>query len=118
MLNTGLSMAGFVAFGTKTAQTEEFEPVIEDGYQIVTVEVTSRSYEPITVQSGIPAKINFHVEEGDLNGCNNAIIIPEYGIQLPLEVGDNIVEFTPDKTGVIPYSCWMNMIRSTITVIE
>ena len=78
--------------------------MIEDGYQIVTVEVSSRSYEPITVQSGIPVKVNFHVEEGVLNGCNNAIMIPEYEIQLPLEVGDNIIEFTPDKTGVIPYS--------------
>jgi len=118
MLNTGISMSGFVALGTNTSQTENFVPVIEDGYQIVTVEVSSRSYEPITVQSGIPVKVNFYVEEGVLNGCNNAIMIPEYEIQLPLEVGDNIIEFTPDKTGVIPYSCWMNMIRSTITVVE
>jgi plastocyanin domain-containing protein len=35
-----------------------------------------------------------------------------------LEVGDNIIEFTPDKSGVIPYSCWMGMIRSQITVVD
>jgi hypothetical protein len=28
------------------------------------------------------------------------------------------VEFTPAKTGRFPYSCWMGMIRSSITVVE
>ncbi len=118
MFNMGLSMSGFLGIGTETAETGGFEPVIEDGYQIVSIEVAPRAYSPITVKKGIPVKFNLHVKPEYLNGCNDAVIIPEYGIKLPLEPGDNIVEFTPTETGVIPYSCWMNMIRSSITVVE
>jgi plastocyanin domain-containing protein len=32
-------------------------------------------------------------------------------------VGNNVIEFTPKKPGIIPYSCWMGMIRSQITVV-
>ncbi len=118
MLNTGLSMSGFLAVGTQQSQVAGFEPVIENGYQIVTIEVSPRGYAPITVKKDIPVRFNLHVEAENLTGCNNAIIIPKYGIQMPLQPGDNIVEFTPAETGVIPYSCWMNMIRSSITVVE
>lgn len=118
MFNTGISMSGFMGVGVEKSETTNFAPVMEDGYQIFTVEVTARDYAPVTVQKNIPAKLNFHVAEGNLNGCNNAIVIPEYGIQLELSQGDNIVEFTPTESGVVPYSCWMNMIRSSITVVE
>lgn len=118
MFNTGISMSGFMGVGVEKSETTNFAPVMEDGYQLFTVEVTARDYAPVTVQKDIPVKLNFHVEEGNLNGCNNAIVIPKYGIELKLSPGDNIVEFTPTESGEVPYSCWMNMIRSSITVVE
>ncbi len=118
MFNTGLSMSGFLGIGTETANAADFQPVIEDGYQIVTIEVSRRAYAPITVVKDIPVKFNLHAEAENINGCNNAIIIPEYGIQKALQPGDNIVEFTPTEAGIIPYSCWMNMIKSSITIVE
>jgi hypothetical protein len=45
------------------------------------------------------------------------MIIREYGIEHRFKPGENIVEFTPTKTGKFPYSCWMGMIRSSITVV-
>jgi len=97
--------------GTKIAE-------IKDGYQEVYVNVAPRGYEPIAVQIGIPVKMIFVVAPGNLNGCNNAIIIPSLNIQKPLIVGETTVEFTPQQVGEIRYACWMNMIRSTITVVE
>ena len=47
---------------------------------------------------------------------DEALVIPEYGIQKGLAPGDNVIEFTPTETGTFPYSCWMGMIRSSITV--
>jgi plastocyanin domain-containing protein len=44
------------------------------------------------------------------------MIIREYGIEYRFRPGENIIEFTPTKTGKFPYSCWMGMIRSSITV--
>ena len=91
---------------------------IVDGVQMVTSRLDSGGYEPIIVQKGIPVQWNIQADSSDLNGCNNSIVIPEYNLEKPLQPGDNIIEFTPDKTGVIPYSCWMGMIRSQITVID
>jgi plastocyanin domain-containing protein len=46
------------------------------------------------------------------------MIIREYGIEHRFTPGENVIEFTPQRTGRFPYSCWMGMIRSSITVIE
>jgi hypothetical protein len=46
------------------------------------------------------------------------MIIQEYGIEHRFNTGENLIEFTPAKTGTFRYSCWMGMIRSTITVVE
>jgi plastocyanin domain-containing protein len=46
------------------------------------------------------------------------MIIREYGIEHSFTPGDNIIAFTPVKAGVFRYSCWMGMIRSSITVLE
>jgi len=118
MLNTGISMSGFLGIGTVASNINDFEPVIEDGYQIVKIEVYRRYYPPITVKKDIPVRFNLHAEADNITGCNNAIIIPKYDIHMPIDPGDNIVEFTPTETGTIPYSCWMNMIKSSITIAD
>jgi sulfite exporter TauE/SafE/copper chaperone CopZ len=93
-------------------------PPPDSGIQEITTPLTRRGYPPITVKAGIPVRWNLYAEKGSLNGCNNAIVIREYGIEKRLQTGDNIIEFTPTKTGKFRYSCWMGMIRGTITVVE
>jgi plastocyanin domain-containing protein len=46
------------------------------------------------------------------------MIIREYKIEHRFTPGENVIEFTPEKTGKFSYSCWMGMIRSSITVVE
>jgi plastocyanin domain-containing protein len=46
------------------------------------------------------------------------MLISEYGIEHSFTLGENVIEFTPDRTGKFQYTCWMGMIRSTITVVE
>jgi sulfite exporter TauE/SafE len=87
------------------------------GIQEITTSLPRRGYPPITVKAGTPVRWNLYAEKGSLNGCNNAIVIREYGIEKRLQIGDNIIEFTPTKTGKFRYSCWMGMIRGTITVV-
>ena len=57
-------------------------------------------------------------DEKSLNGCNNEIVIPAFDLQIKLEAGKNTIRFTPESTGSYPYSCWMGMLRNTITVVE
>jgi sulfite exporter TauE/SafE len=75
-------------------------------------------YTPITVRVGVPVEWTVDAPEGSLNGCNNRMYIPEYGIEVPFQLGANLIEFTPTRTGTFAYSCWMGMIRSTITVVD
>ncbi len=91
-------------------------PVMENGVQVIVMPIESRRYPSFVVQKGIPVRWIIRAAPGTLNGCNNAIIIPAYNAQIRLSAGDTIVEFTPDKEGVVPFSCWMGMIRSTFTI--
>ncbi len=57
------------------------------------------------------------VKAEDLNGCNNPLTVPQYGIRKQLVPGDNLIEFTPDRDGTIGYTCWMGMITSYIRIV-
>ena len=96
--------------------SQAVEATIKDGAQYVTSNVSGGGYEPIRVQKGIPVKWTLNAPAGSLNGCNNAINIPEYNLQVDLKTGENLIEFTPDKSGTFVFSCWMGMVRSSITV--
>ena len=93
-------------------------PATDNGVQVINSQFTSRRYVPITVKKGVPVKWTIQMDARDLNGCNNAIVIPNLGIEKKLQPGNNVIEFTPTQSGNIPYSCWMGMIRSNIAVVD
>ncbi len=88
-----------------------------DGGQEVRTIVESGRYYPLIVQAGVPVRWTLSVKADDLNGCNNPVTIPQYGIRKQLVPGDNLIEFTPSQAGTIGYTCWMGMISSYIKVI-
>ncbi|MDR0840100.1 MAG: sulfite exporter TauE/SafE family protein [Christensenellaceae bacterium] len=93
------------------------EIVMEDGYQIVNSTLASGRYPAITVAAGIPVKWTIDAPKGSINGCNNRLFIPAYDVEYQFKTGENIITFTPTAAGKYPYSCWMGMIRSSITVV-
>jgi len=95
-----------------------FVPVIEDGMQIVNSTLLSNRYPAITVQQGVPVRWTINAPPGSITGCNYAFVVGEYGIQHVLSPGENVIEFLPERTGRFVYSCWMGMIRSSITVVS
>jgi sulfite exporter TauE/SafE len=99
------------------ADKDKFVPEIKNGVQIVNSALLPNRYPAITVQQGIPVRWIINAQPGSITGCNNPMIIPEYGIQYTFKHGSNVIEFTPAKTGRFRYSCWMGMIQSTITVL-
>jgi sulfite exporter TauE/SafE/copper chaperone CopZ len=114
MLNRGLGLSGISVFASSPGTTAS----IKGDIQIVTTNLDSGRYTPITVQKGIPVKWIIEVDQGDLNGCNNPLTIPKYNYTKELQYGKNVIEFVPEKTGNIVYTCWMGMIRSNITVVD
>lgn len=121
MFNYGASLSGIVLPGSGISSGSVNTNNIakeEDGIQVITTGLSSGRYEPIVVKKGIPVKWIIQAKDGEINGCNNAIVIPKLGKRVKLEAGDNVIEFTPTQAGVIPFSCWMGMIRSKITVVD
>ncbi len=122
MFGSGMSLSGFsFSFDfpqTGSAVQSANAASIQGNAQIITSGLTSGRYEPITVQKGIPVKWTIKAKKSDLNGCNNRIVVPKYGLEVALKEGDNIIEFTPTESGKVPFSCWMGMIRSKITVVD
>ena len=116
MAVNGLSLSGITVSAPVREQADV--PLAEEDIQKVRTEIDYGRYPAFTVRKGIPVEWDIFVPEGKLTGCNGEIIVPAYGIDIKLQEGTNIVRFTPEEAGVIPYSCWMGMIRSTITVIE
>ena len=116
MLTNGLALAGVQLRTGGTVSTETAEPAA--GIQNVYSELEWHSYPDITVRAGIPVRWTIHADAGRITGCNNEMVIPALNLRIPLEEGDNVVEFTVDTPEVIDYTCWMGMLHGSITVQE
>ena len=120
MINRGLALSGVAASpGSVITSAEQRNEIrMEDGKQIIDLTITSRNYIPSTplVQVGIPARIYLDVQ--GINGCNNPLVIPQYGIEKDLTSGEAFIDFTPDKEGSITITCWMGMITTRLTAVN
>ena len=116
MLSNGLNLSGIQLSIPRGAASDV--AVSAANIQTVESELDWRGYPDITVQAGVPVRWNIHAEAEKITGCNNEMVIPALNLRVPLSEGDNIVEFTVDEPGVIPYTCWMGMLRGTITAVE
>ncbi|MDF2675342.1 MAG: heavy metal transport/detoxification protein [Clostridiales bacterium] len=124
----GLSLAGIniapitsAAAGSKNttpSQNSITMPKIENGFQILNMTADGRGYSPnvLYVQKGIPVK--WVIDGKQITSCNNEIVATSKKIKQKLKSGENTIEFTPEETGNINFSCWMGMIRGVIRVVD
>ena len=103
---------------SKTEDAQYVKAIQEDGYQYIEFDLDYGNYQDIIVQKDIPVKIIINVDKKYLTGCNNEIIIKDFKIDQKLDIGTNEIEFTPQEEGEYIYSCWMNMIKNKIKVID
>lgn len=101
-----------------TKDPEKVARVNTEGFQDVTINVSSRGYDSSvdTIKAGIPTRLK--LVTNDTLGCARAFTIPKlnYQVMLPL-TGEEIVEFTPEKTGVLSYTCSMGMYGGRLNII-
>jgi uncharacterized protein len=122
MLNRGLVLLGSpVSFETikgQVIQSEVGQVEIVNGYQEISMKVDRSGWTPdtFTLKKGVPVRWEIDVEE--LTGCNNEIIVNDYDLDIKLKKGLNSVEFTPDESGTVQWSCWMGMIPGTFIVTD
>lgn len=96
------------------------EIVTENGkqIQILRMDEVRSGYSPneLVVKVGIP--VRWIINATYPYSCAASFIVPDLKIRGMLKEGENILEFTPDKVGDIPFMCSMGMYRGNITVIE
>ncbi len=126
-LNNGLKLVQISSlsnFSNSVEKTKEDPAVvlnpgvtIKDNLQIVAMTETNRGYNPnsFTIIKDMP--VRWIIDAKEPYSCASALIIPSLNIQKQLEPGENIIEFTPTKTGTIPFSCSMGMYTGSFTVI-
>lgn len=87
-------------------------------YQVVNMELSFRGYEPnvLYIKKGIP--VRWVINATQVSGCTNEIIIPKYNIKKEIVKGENIIEFVPEETGEINFSCWMQMVWGKFIVVK
>lgn len=90
-----------------------------DGFQEVSIAVADNGYTSTTttLKVGVPVRVKLSTDR--TRGCARAFTVPEYGISKILpESGEEVVEFTPKKTGRLAYSCSMGMYTGSFTVVN
>ncbi len=123
MVNRGLALTGtgfdtssILASVSAAGITGGAVLEIENGYQIIRMEVNRYGWEPdkFVLKKGMPVK--WVINGKEINGCNNAIQVPKFGLNFDIKRGEQVIEFTPNKEGVISWSCWMGMIPGVFIV--
>ena len=92
---------------------------INSGVQEVTIDVLSRGYKTdvTTLKLGVPVKLTL-VTNG-VTSCARAFTIPDYNLfKLLPQTGTEVIEFTPEKTGLLIFTCSMGMYSGSFNVIE
>lgn len=118
MIFRGISTLGFNVTDLFKNYGNYEKSIIYDKYQEVNIDLSYDGYEDIIVQKGIKVKLVINVSKKYLTGCNNEVVISEYGIRKKLVEGRNVIEFMPTKEGLFTMNCWMNMLNNSIKVID
>jgi sulfite exporter TauE/SafE/copper chaperone CopZ len=119
MFNNGVALSGAPLPDFLGGGGPIVESVVnyDENIQTVSFDLESNRYNAIKVKSGIPIVWTIRADGENLNECNKEIKIYGLNITKKLEIGENIIEFTPEEVGTIPFSCWMGMRRSKIIVV-
>jgi hypothetical protein len=90
-----------------------------EGIQEALIEVDSRGYKSTTtsLKVGVPTRLTLRTN--NTGGCARAFTIPSYNISKVLPAtGTETIDFVPNKTGLLTYSCSMGMYTGSFTVVN
>ncbi len=120
MINRGLILTGsgadLASIATRVRRAEAPPPASDA--QIIEMEANRLGYRPsrFTLIKGVPVK--WVINATEITSCNNRIVVPALGLEVDLRPGVQTIRFTPTQSGVMPWSCWMGMIRGEFDVVE
>jgi sulfite exporter TauE/SafE/copper chaperone CopZ len=117
-LQSGLALSGVK---TSVVSNKESGAVVENkvddkNFQVVEMRILSSGFSPnvLRLKKGVP--VRWKIFGDQVSSCTNKIIVPSLNISKKINKGENVIEFTPDTVGEIPFSCWMGMVRGKFIV--
>jgi sulfite exporter TauE/SafE/plastocyanin domain-containing protein/copper chaperone CopZ len=86
--------------------------------QIVYMTESGRGYSPtvFTVEKG--KQVKWVINATSVFSCASTVVVPKFGINYSLKQGENIIRFTPNELGEIPFSCSMGMYTGKFIVVD
>ncbi len=99
-----------------SAVSTDSNVTIENGAQIVKMTQDSSGYSPnnFTIKKGVPVK--WVITSTNSSTCASSIVSSALNLRQRLQLGENVIEFTPSEAGVIRFSCSMGMYTGSFTV--
>lgn len=88
-----------------------------DGVQIVKMDVVARGYSPnrFTIRAGVP--VRWEIRGVNTYGCQSVLQFPALNITKYIKQGENIIEFTAQGEGQMPFHCAMGMYTGSFTIL-
>lgn len=90
--------------------------VNQGNVQVINMAVTYDGYKPNVFKLKKDVPVKWIIDGQQVTGCTNEIMISSLNIRKPIKQGKNIIEFTPNKSGTLGFSCWMGMVRGKFIV--
>jgi len=117
-VSSGINFDTLLVSQNESEETKNSAKIEEEaGVRIIRMAETNRGYSPnyFTILKDQPVK--FIIDAQAPYSCASSLVIPSLKIQTQLKPGENILEFTPNKIGEIPFSCSMGMYTGKFVVV-
>jgi len=117
----GLTNLGDIVSAVGTTQVLGATDLVPSvgGKQIIKMTASSDGYIPNKFRVKVGQLVRLEITDTGTSGCTNAVISKLWEGQIDLTPGETAIkEFTPTKTGVYKFSCWMGMVSGTIEVVD
>ena len=95
---------------------KEVSAAVGNDAQVVELTLKNYNYFPNTLNFKKDKLAKIIVDTNKVKGCFTSILIPDLGIRKLVTAKDNVIEFTPTKTGTFRFSCPMGMGSGKIIV--
>jgi nucleoid-associated protein YgaU len=122
LTGSGADLASLFANWRRPASVELAPPSQEAPVapktQTIEMEANGLGFAPtrFTLLRGVPVK--WVINATEVTSCNHRIVVPSLKLEFDIKPGRQTIEFTPEKSGVIPWSCWMGMLRGEFVVVD
>lgn len=98
----------FESSSNKKAQTETIVKKNNE-FQVVEMEQRANGYFPNKFIINKNKPVKWVINSKTAVSCASSLVIPDFNVEKRLKKGENVIEFTPTKSGKIYFSCSMGM---------